>query len=239
MTSLAELRFFTTPEHDCSYLDDRQAITLFVDPTVEINTELYSALSAIGFRRSGTHIYRPYCESCSACIPVRVPVALHQLKRRHKRIINKNKNVRVYRVNPASTDEYFELYKKYIDLRHSDGDMYPAELAQFKSFLVEGRPEASFYEFRLDNKLIALTVADRLKDGISAIYTFFDPDMHQLSPGVFAVLWLIAETRELSLNYLYLGYWIKQSQKMNYKLDYQPTQTYSNHEWKEHKDTKD
>ena len=231
MTSLSELRFFTTPAHDCSYLDDRQAITLFVDPLARIDTDMYSALSAVGFRRSGKHIYRPFCQSCSACIPVRIPVADFRTKRRHNRVINKNNDVVIKQIVPTVNDEYFDVYRRYIDTRHADGDMYPADIEQFESFLVAGRPEAIFFEFRVNKDLLAIAVADKLNDGLSAIYTFFDPEMEDRSPGVLAVLHLIKETQRLSLNYLYLGYWIKQCHKMSYKMDYKPIELYVNNHW--------
>lgn len=231
MTSLSELRFFTTPAHDCSYLDDRQAITLFVDPLARIDTDMYSSLSAVGFRRSGNHIYRPYCQTCTACIPVRIPVVNFQPKRRHNRVLNKNDDVVIKQKAPSVNDEYFDLYKKYIDARHADGDMYPAEIEQFESFLVNGRPEAIFFEFRAKGDLLAIAVADKLNDGLSAIYTFFDPEKEDRSPGVLAVLHLIKETRRLKLDFLYLGYWIKQCHKMNYKMDYKPIELYVNNHW--------
>jgi len=231
MTSLSELRFFTTPAHDCSYLDDRQAITLFVDPLARIDTDMYSSLSALGFRRSGNHIYRPYCQTCTACIPVRIPVAKFQPKRRHNRVLHKNDDVVINQITPSVSDEYFDLYKRYIDVRHADGDMYPAEIEQFESFLVDGRPEAIFFEFREQGDLLAIAVADKLNDGLSAIYTFFDPEKEDRSPGVLAVLHLIRETQRLKLDYLYLGYWIKQCHKMNYKMDYKPIELYVNNHW--------
>ena len=159
MTSLTELRFFTTPAHDCSYLDDKQAITLFVDPLARVDKNLYSDLSAVGFRRSGSHLYRPYCQGCSACIPVRVPVSRFSLKRRHRRVLKANGQLVMNRVPPATSDEYFDLYDRYIAARHNDGDMYPASKDQFESFLVQGRPEAAFYEFRDGDALVAVAVA--------------------------------------------------------------------------------
>ncbi len=233
MTSLSELRFFTTPAHDCSYLEGRQAITLFVDPLARIDKNLYSALSAAGFRRSGTHIYRPYCQTCAACIPVRIPVARFTPRRRHKRVLRANPRVEVISREPVLTEEYFSLYDAYITERHDDGDMYPASRDQFQSFLVDGRPEARFYEFRDSGKLLVLAVADELNDGLSAIYTFFDPALRSRSPGVLAILWLIDHAHELQLDYLYLGYWIKQCQKMNYKMDYKPIELYVNDNWVE------
>lgn len=231
MTSLSELRFFTTPAHDCSYLEGKQAITLFADPLARIDKDLYSSLSAVGFRRSGTHIYRPYCQSCTACIPVRLPANDFTPRRRHKRVFRANSDITVTIHAPALTEEYFALYDRYISERHDDGDMYPASRDQFQSFLVDGRPEASFYEFRASEKLLAVAVADELNDGLSAIYTFFDPDEDARSLGVFAILWLIERVGRMELDYLYLGYWIKQCQKMSYKMDYKPIELYVNNSW--------
>ncbi len=231
MNSLSDLRFFTTPAHECSYLDDRQAITLFADPLAPIDKNLYSSLSAVGFRRSGTSIYRPYCQSCTACIPVRIPVARFSPRRSQKRVTRANADLQVLKKQPTFTSEYFNIYARYINERHADGDMYPATQDQFQSFLVDARPETSFYEFRDANRLLAVAVADELNDGLSAIYTFFDPDERHRALGVHAILWLIGEARRRNLSYLYLGYWIKQCQKMNYKMDYKPIELYVNNEW--------
>ena len=231
MTSLSELRFFTTPAHDCSYLEGRQAITLFADPLARIDKRLYSSLSEVGFRRSGNHIYRPYCQTCSACIPVRIAVDRFTPSSRQGRIWRRNRDVEVRGVAPVLGDEYFKLYQDYINTRHSDGDMYPANIDQFESFLVEGRPEAIFFEFRAHGELLAVAVADQLVDSLSAIYTFFDPHCGRRSLGVYAVLWLIEEARRLGMHHLYLGYWIKQCQKMNYKMDYKPIEMFVNNHW--------
>ena len=231
MIEASELRYFTTPEHACSYLENKIATTLFADPEAIIGTDLYTALSAVGFRRSGQHIYRPHCENCSACIPIRVPASLFSKNRKQSRVWRKNQDLAVKLVPPSYQEEYFSLYEKYIAVRHSDGDMYPADPTQFRSFLVEGRPEAVFVEFRCSGKLIAISVVDMLKDGVSAIYTFFDPSASKRSPGTFAVLWLIEETVSLAKPYIYLGYWIKDSQKMNYKTDYRPVEMYYQDQW--------
>lgn len=231
MTSLSELKFFATPSHDCSYIEGKKAITLFVDPTAELDCQLYTALAAVGFRRSGPHIYRPYCQACNACIPVRLQVAQFQPRRSQMRTWKRNLDLQVRKASPGFTQEYYDLYARYIRSRHSDGDMYPPEIEQFKSFLVECREETSFYEFRSADKLMAIAVADRLQDGLSAIYTFFDPEESRRSLGVQLVLWMIEETKRLQLSYLFLGYWIKQCQKMNYKLEYRPIELFINSHW--------
>lgn len=231
MTSLSELRFFKTPAHECSYLPDRQATTLFVDPTAIIDTELYTELSAAGFRRSGEHIYRPYCDNCAACIPVRVDVQQFKLARRQKRSLKANQDIVVKRQTPYFNETYYSLYERYIAARHADGDMYPASRDQFTSFLIEGRKEAVFLEMLVERELAAVAVVDQLNDGLSAIYTFFDPDLASRGLGSFAVLRVIEEARKLGLPYVYLGYWIKECQKMSYKIDYRPLQMFINNHW--------
>lgn len=231
MTSISELGFFATSAHDCSYLEGREATTLFVDPLAPIDKHLYSALAEAGFRRSGNQIYRPWCQSCSACIPVRVLVGRFSGDKRHRRIWRRNRDLAMNRMPPQFTDEYFLLYQRYINARHADGDMYPANAEQFESFLVSGRPEVWFYEFRAHDELLAVAVVDELDDGLSAVYTFFDPGCGKRSLGVFAVLWLIEEARRQGLQHLYLGYWIKQCQKMSYKTDYKPIEMLINNTW--------
>lgn len=128
--------------------------------------------------------------------------------------------------------EYFDLYERYINTRHVDGDMYPANIDQFTSFLVEGRKEATFFEFRNnDNNLMSVAVTDRLTEGLSAIYTFFDPQARNRSLGAFTLLWLIEKAKRESLRHVYLGYWIKDSHKMDYKITYKPIELYVNGKW--------
>lgn len=231
MTDLSELKFFKTPAHDCSYLPGYEATTLFVDPAADIDTPVYSALSALGFRRSGDHIYRPYCAHCQACIPVRIPVHEFRLSKSQKRVLRKNSDLVVKRQTPYFSPRYYTLYENYINQRHDDGDMFPASEEQFRSFLVEGRKEAVFYELSLGKELLGVSVADQLDDGLSAIYTFFDPVYSSRSPGKFTVLWLIEEAKRLGLPYVYLGYWIQACQKMSYKADYKPLELFLNNQW--------
>ena len=223
MTNLRTLHFYATPEHDCSYLEDKTAKTLFVDPHAEISQETYSQLSDLGFRRSGKHIYRPHCDDCQACISVRVPIALFQPSKSQKRIINKNKDLTVTRHKPSFSQEYYALYSRYINERHRDGDMFPPSFEQFNSFLVEGQEHTYFFEFRNDEgALLAVSVVDYLPKGLSAIYTFFDPSQEKRSLGSFCVLWQLQQCQKENLNYLYLGYWVRQCRKMNYKISFRP-----------------
>lgn len=231
-TSLDQLRFFSAPEHECSYLPGRQAKTLFADPEARINTRTYSQLSAIGFRRSGPYIYRPHCGDCQACVPVRVLVQHFTPRRRQRRIWKLNQDLQATEQPPAFNEEQYALYQRYIDTRHADGDMYPASEEQYRTFLVDGRPEATFVEFRdQTKKLVAVAVVDTLIDGLSSIYTYFDTDDDKRSPGGFAIQWTIESARRKGLSYLYLGYWIADCRKMSYKCDYQPFERFDGRRW--------
>ena len=232
MTSaLQNLKVFTTHPHECSYLENEEATTLFLDPKTEVNQQLYSHLSTIGFRRSGSFLYRPHCQNCNACIPARVPVALFNNSRSHKRTWKNNSDVIVQKLDNIDTDQHYKLYQCYINERHHDGDMYPPDREQYNSFLASEWNVTSFYEFSTSDKLLGVAVVDRLDDGLSAIYTFFDPEEHSRSLGTYAVLWQLQLCRQLNLPYVYLGYWIKECQKMNYKTRYQPLELLINNRW--------
>lgn len=232
MSNLRTLRFYATPEHDCSYLPERQARTLFVDPRATIDQHTYSQLSDLGFRRSGSHIYRPHCDGCQACISVRVPVGRFRPSKTQRRIENRNADLIVRAAPCMLSEEYYDLYQRYIRTRHADGDMYPPSEDQFVNFLVEGGIDSCFFDFRTaEGQLLAVAVADRLEHGLSALYTFYDPDQPRRSLGSYAILWQIRQARRLQLPYLYLGYWVKACRKMNYKTAYSPLEMLYNGEW--------
>ena len=136
MTDLSTLRFFRTPAHRCSYLEDHEATTLFVDPATPMTAALYSELSQRGFRRSGEFLYRPHCQGCQACIPVRIPVSRFQWRRRHRRLLDRNADLTVESRAARFDREIYSLYARYIDSRHGDGDMYPPSEEQFTGFLI-------------------------------------------------------------------------------------------------------
>ncbi|UDL06865.1 arginyltransferase [Marinobacter sp. CA1] len=238
MTNLRTLAFFATPPHDCSYLPDREATTMFVDPRADISKRLYSQLTTLGFRRSGSHYYRPHCEACSACVPVRLNAERFVADRSQRRVWKRNSDLQCELVPGRYSEEYYGLYERYIRLRHSDGDMYPPSREQFTSFLVEGATDTWFLEMRLDNQLIGLAVVDALEDGLSAIYTVFDPDQDQRSLGSFAILWQLEEVRRRDMAYLYLGYWIKACRKMNYKTRFRPIEALVDGHWQELPETR-
>ena len=231
MTALARLKFYATQAHPCSYLPTEQATTLFLDPSQPMDAQVYAELSEVGFRRSGDHLYRPHCQNCSACVPARLPAADFKLNRQQRRIRSRNADLQVQAARPTFSEEYYDLYARYIEQRHADGDMYPPNREQFSTFLVRDLPFSRFYEFRLDGRLLAVAVTDVLPNGLSAVYTFYDPDEEHRSLGRYAILWQIAETARLDLHALYLGYWIKNCRKMNYKTQYRPIELFVNQRW--------
>ena len=231
MSAISELKVYATRPHPCSYLDDKEATTVFIDPETTVDNETYSALSDIGFRRSGPHIYRPQCHNCNECVPARIPVECFKPNRRQRKTLNKNSDIVVEETSSIDADKYYRLYDKYIRLRHKDGDMYPPDKEQYQSFLTAGLGFSRYYRFSHQEKLIGIAVTDHLQNGLSAIYTFFDPDYARFSPGRFAILWQINRAKELGLAYLYLGYWIKQCDKMSYKIDYRPIELFLNGRW--------
>ena len=231
MTNLQTLAFYATPEHTCSYLPEQKAITMFVDPKVNVGTDLYTELSRFGFRRSGTHYYRPHCNHCKACIPLRVLTNEFKPSRSQKRIIKLNQNTVAQVMTPNFHEDHYLMYEKYITQRHADGDMYPPSREQYRSFLVDGHSCTQFVEFSSGSQVLGIAVIDKLIDGLSAIYTFFDPEYDHLSLGTYAVLWQIDESRKQGFPYLYLGYFIRQCKKMNYKTAFKPYEARINEYW--------
>nr|MBF0682364.1 arginyltransferase [Pseudomonas sp.] len=231
MTSLARLKFYATQPHACSYLSGEQATTLFLDPSQPMDVQVYAELSEMGFRRSGDHLYRPHCQRCTACIPARIPAEGIRFNRQQRRILKRNSDLTVTDVRPCFSEEYYALYANYIEQRHADGDMYPPSREQFQTFLVRDLPFCRFYEFRLEGRLLALAVTDILPNGLSAVYTFYDPSEEHRSLGRYAILWQVGETLRLGLKAVYLGYWIKNCRKMNYKTEYRPIELLVNQRW--------
>lgn len=231
VTLLANVRVFATYPHSCSYLPDEQATTLFVDPSTPIDRHIYSQLSHIGFRRSGPHLYRPHCATCNACVPARVLVRDFSESRNHRRIRQRNRDLTVTRVASIDSEEHFELYSRYITQRHHDGDMYPPDRSQYNSFLTSEWNCTHFVEFRAADRLLAVTVLDVLDTGISAIYTYYEPEEARRSLGSHVILWQIEQARQRGLSAVYLGYWIRNCRKMNYKTHFRPIELLANGQW--------
>jgi arginyl-tRNA--protein-N-Asp/Glu arginylyltransferase len=228
---LDQLRFYITTPTPCSYLPGRRAATMFVDPFSQMTMETYSRLALHGFRRSGEHVYKPRCESCNECIPARIPVNAYQPNRAQKRTWKKNQDLSVIEVAPVFKEEHFQLYQRYLASRHPGGGMDNPTTVQYLSFLTSSWSKTVFYEFRLQEQLIAIAVTDHLDVGLSAVYTFFDPDFGNRSLGTFAILREIHETRRLGKIWLFLGYWIKDCQKMSYKDQFRPLEILRDGKW--------
>lgn len=222
--------------HECGYLDDRIATTLFVDPHVPLSRRQYTELVKSGFRRSGSLVYRPHCQGCNACVPVRIPVHRFVPSRAQRRNWKRNSDLTVQTVEGGYRESHFDLYCRYQSSRHSGGSMDVGDPLQYRDFLFSSDFETRVFEFRPredPERLIAVAIADRLDDGLSAVYTFFDPDEQHRGPGVYGILWEIDEVRRLGLPYLYLGYWIGESPKMSYKTNYRPLQALLHGEWRD------
>ncbi|MCB1749773.1 MAG: arginyltransferase [Gammaproteobacteria bacterium] len=223
--------FFTSPPHECGYLPDRAAITMFADPRIRLSTETYSWLSAHGFRRSGTHVYRPHCNGCNACVAVRVAVDDFVPRRRHRRTLAINADLTVRRRRARFEAEHFDLYVDYLRARHPDSQMDGTNPAAYMSFLTAVWCETAFYEFRHGDALLGVAVVDHLRDGLSAVYTFFSPQHPARSLGRFAVLKQIEWARTAGLPWVYLGYWIDDCRKMSYKREFEPLEYFRDGSW--------
>lgn len=226
-----KLNFYITSAHPCNYLPGRQASSLIADLRVRITTPIYAALINHGFRRSGDYVYRPHCQACDACVPVRVPVALFQPKRSQKRTWRRNQDLHVRRVECAYHAEHFLLYQRYVRSRHNGTGMDQCGPDHYMEFIGSAGIDTVLYEFRHGDALLAVAVVDHLPQGLSAVYTFFEPGQEARSLGVYAVLWQIYEAQRLGLPWLYLGYWIKDCRKMSYKDQYRPLEMHRNGQW--------
>lgn len=231
MSSLGDLKVYATYPHDCSYLEDQEATTVFIDPKAEIDGPLFSQLSEQGFRRSGPHIYKPHCRLCNACIPSRIPVADFTPNRTQRRLLRRNADLAMVELADIDDERCYRLYHDYICHRHRDGDMYPPSREQYLSFLTRQWGVTRYFGFCLQDELIAVAVMDRLERGMSAVYTFFDHQQPRRSLGAWVILQQIALAHQLGLQHLYLGYWIEQSPKMAYKSNYRPLEIYRDGRW--------
>lgn len=225
--------FFTTTPLPCPYLDGRTERRMVTELMGANAADLNDRLSLAGFRRSHTIAYTPVCDGCQACVSVRVPVRRFEAGRTQRRITNRNTDLTAIERAPIATHEQYALFKAYIDTRHGDGDMALMGEGDYRALVEETPVRSSLVEFRdSDGQLVAGCLVDNLFDGLSAVYSFFDPDLNARSLGTYVVLWLIEEAKRRNLDYVYLGYWVQGSPKMDYKRNFRPLEAYTPGGWK-------
>ncbi len=227
------LRFYAAAPQLCNYLDDRDAISVFADPGATLSTHIYHKLAPLGFRRSGSSLYLPACPACNQCIPTRVAINRFRRSRNQQRVWRRNRDVTCTPLDADFQQEHFELYRRYLSLRHSGGGMENPEPEEYLGFLTSDWSDTLFLEFRADGALVGIAVTDCLPDALSSVYTFFDPDFAARSPGTLAILTQIETAQQLGLSWLYLGYWIPDCQKMAYKNRFRPLQVFRDGCWQD------
>ena len=228
---LQRLRFLITAPHPCSYLPEQQAVTLFVDPDCALDSPTYTTLAQMGFRRSGEHLYRPQCPQCQACVPVRVVVNDFAPTRSQRRISTRNADITVGWSAAEFQDEHFALYQRYMKARHVGSSMDDDDPQHYQRLLSAPWCETRLLEMRLAGKLLAVAITDMLGDGYSAVYTYFDPQHARRSLGGYAILQQILAAQQVSLPFVYLGYWIRNCDKMAYKDQYRPFELFDGQRW--------
>ncbi len=219
-----QLQFYATAPYACSYLSNRLARSQVATPSHKIDAAIYSDLVRIGFRRSGAFTYRPICDSCSACIPVRIDTEKFQPSKSQKRVVTRHAHLKTEVLELKNSAEHYELYLKYQSARHSGGGMDQDSREQYRHFLLQSNVDTKLVEFRDSKAVVAVSIIDRLGDGLSSVYTFFDTTNKSTSYGTYSICWQIELCKRMGLRYLYLGYWIKESKKMSYKTRFHPLQ---------------
>jgi arginine-tRNA-protein transferase len=226
-------QFCDTAPRPCSYLPGRQAVSRVAIPFQLIDTDIYDQLVKRGFRRSGDFTYRPACKDCHACVPVRVPVARFTPDRSQRRCLRANQALAARERSPGFFEEHYLLYQRYQTERHPGGGMDGDNREQYTQFLLRGQVDTRLVEFRDADRLRMVSIIDVLNDGLSSVYTFFDPELPATGLGTYNILWQINQCLANELPYLYLGYFIRDCRKMSYKARFRPIEGLVDESWQE------
>ena len=233
-------QFYVTAPQPCPYLDGRSERKLFTALQGDNAERLNDALSKQGFRRSQNVLYRPSCAECNACLSARIRVADFQPNKSQRRTLKKNDYLRRDATSPWATEDQYGLFRRYLDSRHADGGMADMDIFEFAAMIEETPVKSRVVEYsaapepgQMRRKLTAVCLTDVLDDGLSMVYSFYDPDRIGDSLGTYIILDHVEIARKAGLPYVYLGYWVPGSRKMGYKAGFAALEIYKNGRWQD------